>query len=124
MMIEHLEAANRASVFLREPLLDALLHKEVAEIARKNDNLVAHLSYLLAYVTPGLATVLLIELVQIKQVEPLKLQDVVSVLEHREFGIGIEPSTDLHEEGSLDAHRLIGDHDEKEDAGHHSTRHY
>ncbi len=79
-MIKHLEAAYGTAIFLFKPFLYAFLHKEVAEIAWKYNYLVIHSCQFFAYLANSLATVFLIELIQIMQIKSLKLENVVAIL--------------------------------------------
>ena len=87
VVVEHLEAAHWAHLIRGEPVLDTLLVEEVLEVAWEDNYVIFHARYLAAYLAYCLPMVLLIELVQCQQVEPLKLQHVVSVFHHGEFGI-------------------------------------
>ena len=123
VVVEHLEATHWAYLIRGEPALDTCLVEEVLEVARENHYVIFHPRYLAAYLTYCLPMVLLIELVQRQQVEPLQLQHVVSVFHHREFGIRVEPSSELHEDASLQAHGGVGHYQEEEDSRKGPTEH-
>ena len=123
MVVEHLEAAHWAHLIRGEPVLDTLLVEEVLEVAREDHYVIFHARDLAAYLAYCLPVVLLIKLVQCQQVEPLQLQHVVSVFHHGELGIRVEPSSELHEDASLQAHGVIGHYQEEEDSRKGPTKH-
>ena len=104
VVVEHLEAAHWAHLIRGEPVLDTLLVEEVLEVAWEDNYVIFHARYLAAYLAYCLPMVLLIELVQRQQVESLQLKHVVSVFHHGELGIRVEPSSEFHENASLQAH--------------------
>ena len=123
VVVEHLEAAHWAHIIGGEPVLDTVLVEEVLEVAREDYYLIFHARDLAAFLAYCFPMVLLIELVQCQQVKPLQLQHVVSVFHHGKLGIRVEPSTELHEDASLQAHRGEGHYQEEEDGCKGPTKH-
>ena len=104
VVVEHLEAAHWAHIIGGEPVLDTILVEEMLKIAREDHYVILHARDLGAFLAYCLPMVLLIELVQCQQVKALQLQHVVSVFHHGKLGIRVEPSSELHEDASLQAH--------------------
>jgi hypothetical protein len=69
----------------------------------------------MAQPTCRIAFDLLIEFVEFKKTESLELEDILAILEQREFGIGIEATTYLHEQTPLDLDGVVWHYQEEED---------
>ena len=103
-MIKDLESAYRTHFLVREPFLDASLHKEVLEVARQNHYLIFHFGDLIAKFALCATLIFLIEFVQLVEAEPLQLEDIVPILKYGEFGVGIKTSTKAHKDPALISH--------------------
>ena len=67
--------------------------------------------------------ILLVKLIQREQIKPLQLHHVVPELHHGKFCIGVESTTEFHEDAFLETHRSVGYDYEKEDGSEGPKEH-
>ena len=115
MVVKHFKLADGASFIARfvKVLVDAILHKEVLEIARQNNYIIVHLGWLLTQLAFNGAQSFLVKVVQTEQIKSLQLYHVISHCHHREFGLSVQTTSNLHKDFSLQLFGLSWQNKEK-----------